>query len=135
MNTTFKGIGMFLLIGAGCALYAGITLLWPGTVLDVGWVLNPAGHAGLRALGRGIGLPFCCLAGTLAVVGRGWLKQEPFAWYGAITILGVNLVGDIVRGLAGQWREGLVGVVAAGLLLTYIVSPRTKQRFHFQVKE
>jgi hypothetical protein len=41
----------------------------------------------------------------------------------------MNLVGDIGRGVSGEWLAGLVGVVAAGFVLAYIAHPRTRAYF------
>ena len=45
----FRAIGVFCFFGALCALYAAITLAWPGTALDALWAVNPTGHASAAA--------------------------------------------------------------------------------------
>ena len=43
-------MGIFLLFGAFVAFLAGTTLVWPGTVLDLMWDLNPHAYqnAGIK---------------------------------------------------------------------------------------
>ena len=125
----FRGVGIFCFFGACCALYAAITLAWPGTALDTLWAVNPTGHAGLLPFGRSISIAFLLLAVVMVILGWGWLRQRRFAWYGVVTGLTLNMLGDIGQAISGRWREGLFGVVAVGLLLTYLCHPSTRGRF------
>src|SRR4051794_2719485 len=125
----FNALGIFMFVAAGLALYAAVTLSWPGTELDRLWAVNPVGHAALLSLGRAWGFPFVLLAVAAVIIGWGWLHRRKYAWYGALIGIGMNLVGDIGRGVSGEWLAGLVGVVAAGLVLTYIAHPRTRAYF------
>lgn len=113
-------IGIFLLWGAAMATLAGITLVFPGTLLDRIWVLNPVGHAGLTALGRGVGFLFPLLGLTLAAAGIGWLKKRHWGWILALLLIAGNALGDLLRLLSGAWLEGAVGVLIAGALLIYM---------------
>jgi hypothetical protein len=122
-------IGIFLLWGACMATFAGITLIFPGTVLDRAWVLNPRGHAGLIALGRWPGFLFPVLGLVLAAAGIGWLKRRFWGWTLAVLLIGGNALGDAIRMVSGAWLEGAVGVVIAGALLLYIVSRNVRSYF------
>jgi hypothetical protein len=125
----FRAVGVFCFLSAGFALYAAITLTWPGTVLDRLWDVNPKGHAAMAPFGRILGLPFLGLSIVSVIVGRGWLHRRRYAWYAALAALAVNLVSDLVRSITGEWQAGLFGVVVAGLLLAYIAHPRTRSQF------
>lgn len=65
-------VGIFLFFGAIMASLAGTTLLWPGTVLDHMWALNPRAYKELAPFGRVMGIPFLLLGVALAVAGMGW---------------------------------------------------------------
>ncbi len=125
----FRTMGVFFWFAATCAFYAAITLTFPGTPLDRLWDVNPTGHAGLLPLGRVMGLPFLLLAVVAATLGRGWWQHRRYAWYGAVIGIGVNMLGDLGQACLGRWREGLVGVVAAGLVLIYLALPGTRRHF------
>jgi len=122
-------IGNFLLWGAAMATVAGITLIFPGTLLDRVWVLNPKGHAGLTALGRWIGFLFPVLGLLLAAAGIGWLRRRFWGWMLAVLLIGGNALGDAIRMATGAWLEGAAGVVIAGALLLYIISSRVRDYF------
>ena len=122
-------IGIFLLWGAAMATLAGTTLIFPGTVLDRVWVVNPKGHAGLISLGRWVGFLFPVLGSLLAVAGIGWLKRRFWGWMLAVLLIGGNAFGDAIRMASGTWLEGAVGVLIAGALLLYIASFRVRNYF------
>jgi len=75
------GVGIFLLFGTVMAFLAGTTLVWPGTVLDHAWALNPRAHRELAPLGRMIGIPFLLLGVTLLALAVGWFRR--CLWDGA----------------------------------------------------
>jgi hypothetical protein len=112
------------------AAYAAITLLFPGTFLDVLWVLNKQGHEGLAALGRLAALPFVILSPTLALAAVGWLRRRRWGWLLGVTIIAINMAGDISQIAFGERLKGAVGVAIAGLLLIYMT--RSKVRGYFQ---
>jgi hypothetical protein len=116
----FVWIGAFFVFGATMATYAAITLLRPGTFLDAPWVLNKHGHDALIGLGRVAGLLFVVLSALLALAAIGWFRRRQWGWALGVTIIGVNMVGDILNALRGEGMKGAVGVVIAGMLLTYM---------------
>lgn len=111
------------------ATFAGITLIFPGTILDRAWVLNPTGHQGLTALGRWVGFLFPLLGLALAAAGIGWLKRRRWGWMLAILLIGGNAVGDLARLVSGAWVAGAVGVLLAGALLIYMTRPAMRHFF------
>ncbi|SRR6266851_6620872 len=129
MNRAFKGIGIFFFVAVFFALYAGVTVSWPGTVLDWLWALNPHGHAGLLALGRFMGVPFFLLAVALIIIGVGWLRRRKWAWYSAIIGIPLNMMADIGRGVTGEWQAGVIGILAGGLALALIAHPGMRKQF------
>ena len=114
------------------AALAGITLIFPGTALDRIWVLNPSGHAGLVALGRPVGLLFPVLALALAAAGIGWLKRRSWGWLLAVLLIGANALGDATRLASGAWVQGSIGVLIAGTLLAYLLTPKVRNTFRNQ---
>jgi len=121
-------IGIFFYFGATMATYAAITLVFPGTVLDQAWKLNPEGHAGLASLGRIMAFPFLLLAGALFLAAIGWFRMRAWGWTLGITLIAINLSGDLFNLLfRHELLKGVVGVVVAGLLLIYMTRPRVRE--------
>ena len=97
------------------AAYASVTLLKPGTALDALWVLNRTGHTQLASLGRAAGLGFVALSVLLCATSIGWFRRRYWGWFLGTTIVAINATGDLINGVMGEWLEGSVGVVIAGL--------------------
>jgi hypothetical protein len=122
-------IGVFWLFGAVTACLAGITLGWPGTVLDRIWVLNPRAYHELAPFGRRVDILFLVLALALALAGMGWLQRKVWGWWLAVILLCTQTLGNLVNLFMGHSVEGGVGLAIAGALLVYLV--RTDVRCAF----
>jgi hypothetical protein len=126
----FVPIAVFFFFGAVMGTLAAVTLLWPGTALDRAWRLNPTAHDSLVPLGRMIGVPFLILALALLLAAFGWLGRRRWGWLLGTTIIAVNLIGDLIHVLTGEWVKGGVGVIIAGLLLIYLTRRGVRGYFH-----
>lgn len=115
-----SAIGIFLFFGATVASLAGLTLFWPGTVLDRMWALNPGAYKELAPFGRGVGIPFLLLGAALATAGVGWFKRFLWAWRLAVAIIVTQVLGNFVNIFMGRVVEGAIGVTIAGALLFYL---------------
>jgi hypothetical protein len=111
------------------ATYAAVTLLHPGTFLDRAWVLNPRAHTELTPLGRVVGFPFLVLAVLLFLAGVGWFRRRYWGWILGVTIIAINLSGDLVHFAFRDRLRGGVGVVIAGALLLYMTRPAMRRHF------
>jgi uncharacterized BrkB/YihY/UPF0761 family membrane protein len=125
----FTAIGTFFYFGALMATYAAITLLFPGTMLDRGWALNPTAHVQLLSLGRVMGVPFLVLAFALLFAAIGWFRRRRWGWNLGTAIIAVNMLGDLLNMFRGQPAKGAVGVAVAGLLLMYLLRRDVRQYF------
>ncbi len=110
--------------------YAGVTLLKPGTFLDVLWALNRQGHAGLLSLGKSAGVLFLVLSALLVLAAAGWFRRRYWGWVLGVAIIAINAVGDLVNLARGEGLKGTVGVGIAGLLLLYMTRARVRGYFH-----
>jgi len=122
-------MGAFLLFGATMATLAGITLLFPGTVLDPVWRLNPVASEHLHQLGPVVAIAFIALAVVMLVVAIGWMKRRFWAWALAVVIIASQVVGDLGNAIRGQYLQGAAGVVIAGALLLYLLQPKVRSAF------
>ena len=125
----FFPLGMFFFFGAVMATYAGFTLLWPGTFLDRAWVLNKNAHVQLSSLGRIMAAPFVILATVLLLAGIGWFRRRYWGWVLGVTVIAINLIGDLIHMALGDFLKSAVGVVIAGLLLIYMTRPGVREYF------
>ncbi len=117
----FLAFGIFLLFGSAMALLAAATLLFPGTILDRAWVLNPRGHQQLALIGRPAGVFFLLLCALLLSGGIGWFRKRRWAWWLAIFVIALQLAGNIGSMAAGQVARGVFGATIAAILLIYLL--------------
>jgi hypothetical protein len=122
-------IGVFLFFGATMASLAGTTLVWPGTALSKLWVLNAAAYRQLAPLGWRIGILFLGLGAALATAGVGWFRRSRWGWKLALVIIAIQVAGDLINLLRGDFVRGGTGVVIAGGLLLYLLRPNVRASF------
>ena len=98
----FKAVGVFLLFGAAMASLAGATLVWPRTVLDRLWILNPRAYNQLSPLGKTAGIAFLSLGAALAVAGAGWLRRRFWGWALAVVIIATQALANLINVARGD---------------------------------
>jgi len=125
----FTAIGIFLLFGAVMASLAATTLLWRGTALDRVWALNPIAYKQLAPLGRAVGVLFLLLGAALTTAGIGWFRRRLWGWKLAVVIIAIQVLGDVVNCVRGDWLRGGAGIVIAGALLLFLWQPRIRTTF------
>jgi hypothetical protein len=125
----FAAIGVFLFFGATMATLAATTLLWRGTPLDRAWTLNPTAYEQLSPLGSKVGILFLLLAVALVTAGIGWFRGRLWGWRLAVSIIGIQVIGDIVNLVRGDLLRGGTGVIIAGALLLYLLRRRVRVAF------
>jgi hypothetical protein len=122
-------VAVFLFFGAAMASLAAITLIFPGTLLDRAWRLNPVAYAQLAPLGPPIGIVFSLLAVVLATAATGWLRRRRWGWGLAVIIIALQVLGDFANLLRGDVLKSSVGVAIAAALLFYMTRPKVRAAF------
>jgi hypothetical protein len=125
----FKAVGIFLFFGATMAALAGTTLVWPGTVLDSVWALNPVAYKQLAPWGAPAWIAFLLLSIALAVAGMGWFRRRPWGRLLAVAIILVQMVGDLVNAIRGDLLKAGAGFLIAAALLIYLLRPSVRAAF------
>jgi len=125
----FTAVGIFLFFGAVMASLAATTLLWRGTALDRVWALNPIAYKQLAPLGGAVGVLFLLLGGALTMAGIGWFQRRLWGWKLAVVIIAIQVLGDAVNCVRGDWLRGGAGIVIAGALLLFLLQPRIRATF------
>jgi hypothetical protein len=125
----FNAIGYFLFFGAGMASLAGMSLVWRGTFLDHLWMLNARAYRQLAPFGNAVGIAFLLLGATLAIAGAGWFRRRFWGWSLAVIIIAVQVVGNLVSAIRGDYLRSSVGSILAGALLYFLFRPQVRTVF------
>lgn len=115
-------VGIFLALSTLMLAATTITLLSPGTPVDIIWSVKPEEYAQLlqRRIMAGVG--FLALGIVMAVAATGWWRSRRWAWWTVQGILVLNMLGDVARAATGDLWAGVFGVVLALALLAYVRS-------------
>jgi hypothetical protein len=125
----FTAVGIFLLFGATMAGVAATSLLWPGTPLDRLWVLNPIAYKQLVPLGSTVGILFLLLSAALTAAGIGWFRRCLWGWRLAVVIIAIQVLGDVVNCVRGDFLRGGAGFIIAVALLLFLLQHRVRTVF------
>src|SRR6266496_2336863 len=121
-------LGIFFLVGAVLSFTSSVSLLLPGGLLESMWRLNPRAHDSLIRIGLwAVVLMF--------VVSVGCAGAAIDLWYGsrwghrlAVTLIGINLLGDVANVLGSEPRA-IVGVPVAVAILVYLMTTKVRRFF------
>jgi hypothetical protein len=125
----FTAVGVFLFFGMSMASLAGATLVWRGTFLDRIWQLNPTTYAQLAPWGRSVAAVFSLLAVALGAAAVGWFRRRLWGWRLTVAIIAIQVIGDLVNFLRGDFVRGPIGILIAGALLIYLLRRDVKGTF------
>jgi hypothetical protein len=112
------------------AALAGTTLVWRGTTLDRLWALNEPAYKQLAPIGSTVGPLFSLLSAALVAAASGWFKRRLWGWRLTVGIITVQVAGDFVNLLRGDFLRGGIGFTIAGVLLFYLLRPTVRASFH-----
>jgi hypothetical protein len=114
-------LGIFFAFGATMAFLAAMMLLFPGTILDPLWKLNPHARAGFAVMGVWAVLLMTVVSTACATTAFGLLRCTRWGYLMALIVLSVNLLGDTANAvIARDWRT-LIGVPIGGAMIIYLL--------------
>jgi hypothetical protein len=119
-----RAIACLFGFGSVASAIAFVTLLFPGTILDRLWLLNPEGYDGLLRWGP-VGVVFMAIVCTVCTtILIGLWKGRPWGRALAIVGLSINLISDVLTAILRQRLATLIGVPIALALIIYLLRSR-----------
>lgn len=110
----FFGFGAFM-----CALTI-FLLLFPGSILDEAWKLNPQAHSAFQSLGN-LSIPLMAVVGVgCALSSIGLARGVRWGRMLAIIILSANLIGDAANATLRHDYRALIGLPIGGAMIFYL---------------
>jgi hypothetical protein len=114
----------FFVFGCTMSGLAAVMLIYPGSVLDALWRLNPRAQNSLHAMGVWAVALMLSVCFACAAAATGLKRRRLWGFWIAIAILGINLVGDLVNAVfARDWRA-LIGLPIGTIMLAYLLANR-----------
>jgi hypothetical protein len=121
---------IFFLLGALISFVGGLSLLFPSTFFEAMWQVNPHGREGLLQLGpRGVMLFFAASV-SCAAAAVGLCRRTRWGHILAITLIGVNLLSNLINTVFGIEPRAIVGVPIALLIILYLLTKRVRNYFY-----
>jgi hypothetical protein len=114
-------LSLFFIFGASMSGLAALMLLFPGSVLEPLWRINPRAHEGLTAMGSWALLLMTGVCLGCASAALGLWRCTRWGFWTALTILCVNLAGDTVNALMARDWHTLIGLPIGGFMLAYLL--------------
>src|SRR5215469_6315312 len=113
-------LSLFCVFGTLMASLTAVMLLFPGSVLDSLWRLNPRAHEGFAGLGLWAVLLMALVALVSATAAFGLWRCARWGYITAVAGLSVNLFGDTLNAvICHDWRT-LVGLPIGGAIIAYL---------------
>lgn len=119
-NTGHPWLACFFFFGATMAGLTIALLLFPGSALDPLWRLNPNAHTAFQSIGRWSILLMLGVTAGCATAAIGLWRGVRWGSRLAITILSLNLIGDLANVILRGDRRALIGLPVAGAMIIYL---------------
>lgn len=122
-------LSIFFVAATLITIVAAISLTFPNGFLEPIWKLNPHGRIGLGAIGMWAVLLFSVVGTACAIAANGLWRGRWLGYYTAITVLAINLFGDLFNVISGTEPRAAIGVPIVILIIVYLSRPRVRLFF------
>lgn len=122
-------LSIFFLVGAVLSFTSNVSLLLPGSFLEPMWRLNPRAHDSLTRIGLWAVALLFFVSVSCAAAAIGLWNGSRWGHRLAVSLIGLNLLGDVANVLSGIEPRAIVGVPVAIAILIYLTSTRVRRFF------
>jgi hypothetical protein len=119
-----KLIAAFFAFGATMCTLTIVLLLFPGTVLDSLWSLNPHAHPAFQSIGKIASLLMLVVGTACGFAAIGLWQSSLWGIRLALIILSLNIVGDLFNALVRHDYRALIGLPIGGAMIFYLARYR-----------
>ncbi|HZE70913.1 MAG TPA: hypothetical protein VE135_15500 [Pyrinomonadaceae bacterium] len=117
-------MSIFFWAGAVISLIAALSLLFPGSVLEPMWKLNPRAREGFAEIGGWAILLMGAVSIACAMAAAGLWRGSRWGYLLALVLLAINLIGDIANVLLGTEPRAAVGIPIVIAILVFLLASR-----------
>jgi hypothetical protein len=115
-----KLLALFFAFGACMCALTIVLLIFPGTMLDSLWRLNPEAHAAFQSIGWLSILLMATVGTACGLAAIGLARDMTWGCWLGILVLTINLLGDLTNALLRHDPRTLIGVPIAGAMMVYL---------------
>lgn len=127
-------VAIFLFLATIVALITGESLLFPNTLLDNLWKINPEGAALFHSIGRASGLFLLALGVGTFFATLGLLRGQPWAWWFGVFLFAIDACGNIVSYfLTHDALRSISGAIISATFLFFLCRYSVRDYFLLQV--
>ena len=105
-----------------------VLLVFPGTKLDSLWNLNPDARIAFQSFGNRSILLMLGVGAGCALAAIGLSQGTLWGTSLALTILFINIIGDLLNAIARHDYRSLIGLPIAGAMIFYLARSTTGRR-------
>jgi uncharacterized membrane protein (DUF2068 family) len=120
---------LFFGFGTLMSAVAALALTVPGKWSEQLWRLNPAARTGFEAMSNWALALMLLVAAACAGAAIGLWRGKLWGHRLAVTVLSLNLVGDVSNALVRGDRRALIGLPIGGAMIAYLLSRRIREHF------
>ena len=120
MPIGMKLLALFFAFGTCMCALTIVLLIFPGTMLDSLWRLNPEAHAAFQSIGSLSILLMATVGTPCGLAAIGLARNTTWGCWLGILVLTVNLVGDLTNALLRHDLRTLIGMPIAGAMMVYL---------------
>ena len=122
-------LSIFFWVGAVISFITAVSLLFPGSFLELLWRLNPRAREAFTGIGSWAILLMSTVCVACAMAAAGLWRGSRWGYWLALVLLALNLVADIANVLLGTEPRIAVGIPIALAILMYLASRRVRRFF------
>jgi hypothetical protein len=115
-----KLFAAFFTFGATMCALSLFLLLFQGTALDSLWRLNPDAHIALQSIGKAAVLVMLVTGIGCALAAVGLWRNSVWGVRLALTILSLNMMGDLLNAAMRHDYRALIGLPIGGAMIFYL---------------
>ena len=122
-------LSIFFSFGAAMSFIAFISLLLPGSLLEVMWRLNPRAREGFAGIGAWAVVLMGAVSVACASASIGLWRGERWGFRLAAALLCINLLGDVANVLLGIEPRAAVGIPIVLAVLAFMTGRGVRRFF------
>ncbi len=122
-------LSIFFFFGAAVSFTASVSLLFPGSLLEPMWRLNPRAREAFAGMGAWSVVLMCAVCAACASAAVGLWRGAHWGYWLAVVLLTINLIGDIANVLLGTEPRAAVGIPIVVALLALLRRGRVRDFF------